>query len=84
MVATRFDLAAGDLPLDERYRETNISTDMNASKVLFNLSDIPMWQVPEDVFSDVVFSRSEALIRMQPHGALGAHLFEMIGRRVDA
>jgi purine nucleosidase len=78
-----YDLAATDLPDDPRYRETNVSTDLAASKVIFNESGIPMWQILQDVFSDTVISRSEALVRVRPHGQLGAHLFDMIGTRVD-
>jgi hypothetical protein len=79
-----YDLTADRLPTDPRYRETNVTTDMAASQVIFNGSDIPMWQIPQDVFSDVVVSRSEALVRIRPHGPLGAHLYDSIGERVDA
>jgi Inosine-uridine preferring nucleoside hydrolase len=79
-----YGLDAANLPPDPRYRETNVNTDMAASHVVFNQSDIPIWQIPQDVFSDVVVSRSEALVRMQPHGPLGAHLYDSIGARVDA
>jgi Inosine-uridine preferring nucleoside hydrolase len=79
-----YDLPQGDLPSDHRYRETNVNTDLVASQVVFNDSDLSIWQIPQDVFSDVVVSRSEALARIRPHGPLGAHLFEMIGARVDA
>jgi purine nucleosidase len=79
-----YDFDPGELPADVRYRETNISTDFVASMVVFNDSDIPIWQVPQDVFASVVLSRSEAAIRIRPHGALGAHIFNAIGERVDA
>ncbi len=79
-----YDFEPNDLPGDPRYREPNVNTDMAASQAIFNESTIPMWQIPQDVFGDVVISRSEAIVRMRPHGPLGAHLFDMIGARVDA
>jgi purine nucleosidase len=79
-----YDLDGADLPSDHRYRETNVSTDMAASQLVFNHSDLPMWQVPQDVFSDVVISRSEAIVRIRAHGSLGSYVFDMIGQRVDA
>jgi purine nucleosidase len=79
-----YDFETDDLPADPRYRETNVNTDMAASRLVFNESDIPIWQIPQDVFTRVVVSRSEALVRIRPHGVLGAHLFDMIGARVDA
>ena len=79
-----YDLPAEALPEDPRYRETNVMTDVAAAQVIFNESPIPLWQIPQDVFTNVVISRSEALVRMRPYGPLGAHLVDMIGRRVDA
>lgn len=79
-----YDGGADGLAVDRMNRETNVNTDMAASQVIFNESDVPMWQVPLDVYRDVVVSRSEALVRIHPHGPLGAHLFDMIGARVDA
>ena len=79
-----YDRSAEALPEDPRYRETNVMTDVAAAQVIFNKSAIPIRQIPQDVFTDVVLSWSEALVRLQPHGPLGAHLFDMIGRRVDA
>jgi purine nucleosidase len=79
-----YDLATAELPADPRYRETNVSTDMAASQAVFNDSELPLWQIPQDVFRRAVASRSELLVRMRPHGPLGAHLFDAVGARVDA
>lgn len=79
-----YDLTEDRLPADPRFRETNVSTDMVASKVVFNDSNLPMWQIPQDAFRALIASRSELLMRMQPYGALGAHLFDAVGARVDA
>jgi purine nucleosidase len=79
-----YDLDADQLHSDPRYRETNVNTDMVASQVIFNDSDIPVWQIPQDVFLNVLVSRNELFVRMRPHGRLGEYLYEMIGARVDA
>ncbi len=79
-----YDITEDQLPADYRYRETNVMTDMAASQIVFNHSNIPLWQIPQDAFSDLVASRSELLVRMRPHGPLGAHLFDSVGSRVDA
>jgi purine nucleosidase len=79
-----YDVTEDQLPADYRYRETNVMTDMAASQIVFNDSDLSLWQIPQDAFSDLVASRSELLVRMRPHGPLGAYLFDSIGARVDA
>ena len=79
-----YDLPEEALPADPRHRETNVMTDILASQIVFNDSPLPLWQIPQDAFSDLVASRSELLIRMYPHGPLGAHLFNSVGARVDA
>jgi purine nucleosidase len=79
-----YDVTEDALPADYRYRETNVMTDMIASQAVFNDSDLPLWQIPQDAFSDLVASRSELLVRMRPHGPLGAYLFDSVGARVDA
>jgi hypothetical protein len=79
-----YDRTPESLTSDPRYLETNVNTDMVASLIVFNESDIPLWQIPQDVFTAVVISRSEALVRIRPHGPLGEHLYDSIGARVDA
>ncbi len=63
--------------------EYNAGIDLAAAQVVFNDSDLPIWQVPRDAYRQVLASRSELLTRMRPHGALGAHLFDALGRFAD-
>ena len=79
-----YSLERSQLNADVRYRETNINTDVLASQVVFNHSNLPMWQVPQDVFQLAIVSRSEWIARVRPHGPLGEHLYNAIGARVDA
>ena len=71
-----------DLHPDVRYRETNLHTDLVAAQVVFG-SPIPLWQIPQDVFSSLLVSRAEFLHRVATAGPLGAHVFDAVGARVD-
>ena len=63
--------------------EYNTSIDAVAAQVVFNDSDLAIWQVPRDAYAQVLASRAELLVRMQTQGALGAHLYDELGRMVD-
>jgi inosine-uridine nucleoside N-ribohydrolase len=58
--------------------EYNLSIDPLAAQVVFNDSDLDIWQVPRDAYRQVLASRSELLSRMRSAGALGAHLFSAL------
>jgi inosine-uridine nucleoside N-ribohydrolase len=58
--------------------EYNLSIDPLAAQVVFNDSDLNIWQVPRDAYRQVLASRSELLRRMHPVGALGEHLFSAL------
>ncbi|MGO9857033.1 MAG: nucleoside hydrolase [Acidimicrobiales bacterium] len=60
--------------------EYNTSIDIIAAQVVFNVSDLPLWQVPRNVYEQVLASMSELSFRMRPCGPLGQHLFESLER----
>lgn len=60
--------------------EYNASIDPVATGVVFNDADLPLWQVPRDAYRQVLASHAELRVRMQPAGALGAHLFDALER----
>jgi purine nucleosidase len=64
--------------------EYNTSIDLIAAQVVFNDSDLRIWQVPRSTYRQVLVSRSEMLTRMRPHGPLGEHLFDAIGQIVQS
>ena len=70
--------APGDLSL-----EYNTSIDLAAAQVVFNDSDLALWQVPRDAYKQVLASRAEVVTRIGQQGALGAHLFDELARGVD-
>lgn len=53
--------------------EFNFSIDPIAAQVLFNESDIEIWQVPSDAYSQMLFSTAE-LEELAATGPLGAYL----------
>lgn len=59
--------------------EFNFSIDPVAAQVIFNESDIEIWQVPSDVYRQMVFSNAE-LEELAATGPLGAYL----KARIDA
>ena len=60
--------------------EYNLSIDPIAGQVIFNDSDIDIWQVPRDMYRYAMASRAELKERVFPHGPLGAHLYNSLGR----
>jgi purine nucleosidase len=59
--------------------EYNASIDLVAAQVVFNDSNLEVWQVPRDAYRQVLASRSELLVRLRSHGPLGEHLFDALG-----
>jgi inosine-uridine nucleoside N-ribohydrolase len=59
--------------------EYNCGIDISAAQVVFNRSDLAVWQVPRNVYRQVIASRSEMLVRMRTQGPLGEHLFDALG-----
>jgi purine nucleosidase len=58
--------------------EYNLHIDPLAGQVVFDDSDLRIWQVPRDMYRTVIASRAELLVRMRPHGELGGHLFDAL------
>jgi purine nucleosidase len=62
--------------------EYNLHLDHIAGQVVFNDSNLPLWQVPRNMYRSVIATRAEMLVRMQPHGELGAYLFDKLANVV--
>jgi hypothetical protein len=54
--------------------EYNTLIDPAAARVVFNDSDLPLWQVPRDAYRQALVSMRELEHRVRPLGALGALL----------
>lgn len=57
--------------------EFNLGNDVNAANIVFG-SNIPVWQVPKNVYEMMPVSLAELEYRVRPHGAIGEYLFEQL------
>ena len=58
--------------------EYNLGIDIKAAQVIFNDSDINIWQVPRNVYRKPIMSDAELLIKVKGKGKLGNHLFNVM------
>ena len=58
--------------------EYNQAIDPIAAQIIFNDSDIPIWQVPRNVYRQFLISYTELRTRIKPYGPLGAYLYNSI------
>lgn len=57
--------------------EYNLRIDIPAAQQVFS-SNVPLWQVPRDVYRQCLISAAEIDVRVRPHGVLGRRLAEAI------
>lgn len=57
--------------------EFNLLQDIAAANVVFS-SDMPLWQIPENVYKQMEVSLAELQYRVQPCGEIGNYLFEQM------
>jgi purine nucleosidase len=74
------DLAA--VPPDGTDIEYNLHIDVIAGQVVFNDSNLTIWQVPRDSYRSLNASRAELRERMFTAGDLGAYLYNRMGDMV--
>ena len=60
--------------------EYNLRIDIRAGQVIFNDSAIPIWQVPRNVYRQMLFTHAEMQTEVRPLGPLGAYLTDSIER----
>jgi inosine-uridine nucleoside N-ribohydrolase len=58
--------------------EYNLGIDIKAAQVIFNDSDIAIWQVPRNVYRQPIMSDAELLTKVKGKGKLGDHLFKVM------
>jgi purine nucleosidase len=63
--------------------EYNLQIDPIAAQVVFNDSNLHVWQVPRDAYRSVIVSRAELLQRMRSVGELGTYLFHKLAAVVE-
>ncbi|MFM6977695.1 MAG: nucleoside hydrolase, partial [Micrococcales bacterium] len=60
--------------------EYNLSIDPIAGQVIFNDSNINIWQVPRDMYRFAMASRAELKERVLPKGKLGEYLYNALAK----
>jgi inosine-uridine nucleoside N-ribohydrolase len=58
--------------------EYNLDIDLKAVQVIFNKSAIPIWQVPRNVYRQVIMPYSSMLLKVKTQGAIGEYLTKAI------
>src|SRR5674476_125838 len=58
--------------------EYNLGIDIKACQVIFNVSDIPIWQVPRNTYRQALYSYSELVYKIKPNGFTGKFLVEKL------
>jgi purine nucleosidase len=64
--------------------EYNLAMDIKAAQVVFNISDIPLWQVPVDAYGQALTSHAELTLKVKPRGKTGEYLANTLEAFLDA
>lgn len=67
-----------DLPPNAMPIEYNLLEDLIAGQVVFNKSDLDLWQIPRNIYRDCSASTAELIVRMKEKSKIGDYLFEKI------
>ena len=57
--------------------EFNLGNDIDAARVVFN-SNIPLWQVPQNVYEMMYVSMAELECRVRPYGEIWKYIFNQL------
>jgi purine nucleosidase len=60
--------------------EYNLAIDLKAGQVVFNKSAIPIWQIPRNVYRQVMMPYSSVLLKVKTQGKIGEYLTNNIER----
>lgn len=60
--------------------EYNLAIDLKAGQVIFNKSAIPVWQIPRNVYRQVMMPYASLLLKVKTQGKIGEYLASNIER----
>lgn len=60
--------------------EYNLVIDLKAGQVIFNKSSIPIWQIPRNVYRQVMMPYASLLLKVKTQGKIGEYLTNNIER----
>ena len=58
--------------------EYNLNLSIAAAQVVFNKSDMRIWQIPRDVYRQCRYSMTELEVIVRPYGKLGVYLYDSL------
>ncbi|GAA4427841.1 hypothetical protein GCM10023169_28270 [Georgenia halophila] len=67
----------GGGPYPDGGQEYNLSNDIAAANVVFD-SSVRLWQVPSSTYKLMAVSYAELMVKVAPHGDLGAYLVDQL------
>ncbi len=56
------------------YSTSNLGIDINAAQIIFNKSEMPVWQVPRNCYRKVLLPYSSLLLKVKNEGKIGSYL----------
>lgn len=57
--------------------EFNLSNDIDAANAIYR-SNIPLWQIPRNVYTTMRVSIAELAVRVKPYGVVGEYLYQQL------
>jgi inosine-uridine nucleoside N-ribohydrolase len=72
-----------EAPVGGTDMEYNLHIDPIAGQVVFNDSNLNIWQFARDSYRQVLASRAELFTRLRSQGNLGLHLYNSLGQVAD-
>jgi hypothetical protein len=67
-------IGGGSMP-DGVANEANFNIDREAARFIFNEAKVPMWTIPQAVYSTCMISATELQAQVAPHGKIGKWLY---------
>ena len=58
--------------------EYNLNIDIYAARVVFNHSQLNLWQLPRNAYRQAILPYSELVLKIKPKGALGSFLYRTL------
>ncbi|WP_228853005.1 nucleoside hydrolase [Aegicerativicinus sediminis] len=75
---TEYEEIASPPPGANKKWEYNSGIDINACKVIFNQSEIPIWQIPRDAYRQALVSYAELATKVKTVGKTGKYLMDCL------
>ncbi|WP_336514722.1 nucleoside hydrolase [Pollutibacter soli] len=66
--------------------EYNLNIDIAAAQAVFNRTQVPIWQVPRNMYRQAILPYSQLVLNVKPHGKTGEYLtnvFEQLMTRIQ-